>query len=305
MNRTIILTLLFVALWSEDRDVSVAFSSSTWDPFDHYVTEFTLSSPDSIEIFNISFTGFGEIISISGGLAEEFLLPPTLHPDSTISLFFIGEIPPGEHHLATINFSYPNQDFLTCITGYNALMSNNEIFSDHDEVCIVPTNPDTTIVDLPFGEVDITYSQSVSWLAQSGPYEGDYYFVVDSPDWVDAVLTYSDFDDYQHEWTLSITGMPDEPDYGESVVTIVNTLAGGIFTFVPQEIIQYQFSVYESLLLGDINQDGSVAIDDIVWLVSLVLNDDPLLEYFMLLADCSQDNAIDILDIVCIILQIL
>jgi len=62
---------------------------------------------------------------------------------------------------------------------------------------------------------------------------------------------------------------------------------------------------YETQILGDINEDGTINIQDIILMIGGILNTIALDENQLTLSDVNQDGAIDILDIVATINLIL
>ena len=108
---------------------------------------------------------------------------------------------------------------------------------------------------------------------------GPYYYSTDNGEWAD----------------LADNNAPDQTYWTVDYIPEINTVRFGTYG---RGIWDYTFDYNPVMIAGDLNQDQFVNIQDLILLVSLIINNDPMTDFQLDVGDLNSDNLIDISDII-------
>ena len=103
----------------------------------------------------------------------------------------------------------------------------------------------------------------------------------------------------QEEWfLLSGLSAPDQTYWSVDFVPEINTARFGTYG---RGIWDFVLDENYDLIIGDVNQDNNINIQDIIIIIGFILINDYPNELELLASDINQDNSINVLDIVMVV----
>ena len=103
----------------------------------------------------------------------------------------------------------------------------------------------------------------------------------------------------QDEWfLLSGLSAPDQTYWSVDFIPEINTARFGTYG---RGIWDFVLDENYDLIIGDVNQDNNINIQDIIIMIGFILINDYPNELELLASDLNQDNSINVLDIVMVV----